>query len=276
MAINHKFKPEDMPEVRRIRTETIKSYRLMYKAYEKNDKISKAIILDVNWNKIGIDLDTTDKKTKDAIKNISDSISAFQTNVAKQLQDIMESAAIHHGNRAYETYFNYDQREQAHEMAVKYWERMCEKPKRKPKKSKSSNNAFKIQETDKSSSVRKSPTKPEAKSLPTDKQADKQNAVKSAAKTPEIPTTTAWTLVKGKGKSPRKSSAETPKTTHCQPKTPVPNSTITKYFKTVKSTRRQTPTLFDFSKETPAFRAPTKFDFSNHISMPSRFDFTNH
>ena len=269
MASNHKFSKEEMPEVRRIRTEMIKYHKFLFKAFQTNEKISKAIVHEIDWKKIGLDMDSTDEETKTAINEIENSISAFRTTIAEKLETVLSAAACCHHDKATKTNFDWEKAEQAEEMGTKYWERMSNKytqPKKKSAKDKNQNSSTKSSNKTQSATKPKSPEKQatqQRSSSPTKSPRSNEVAMQETHQSPDSSTrkakiqfspNTSWTKVS------RKSIKQTPKTTDHQ--RPSSQSTLKTFYKSTKSTRQQFGPV------------STKFDFSTHSSNPSLFNFS--
>ena len=59
MQTYHQFSSTDMPRFRRLRTRFLQSFKMQDKL-SRADKIASAILSDVDWNKLGIDNDTSE------------------------------------------------------------------------------------------------------------------------------------------------------------------------------------------------------------------------
>jgi len=82
--VNHKFKATDMPEIRLIRSQRIKAYKLEAKV-SRMEIITKAIISDIDWKKLGIDVDL------DLDQEEFESVNSLITNFRKELGDKISS-----------------------------------------------------------------------------------------------------------------------------------------------------------------------------------------
>jgi len=78
--VNHKFKATDMPEIRLVRSQLIKAFKLQAKV-SRMEIITKAIISDIDWKKLGIDQDL------DLDQEEFESVNSLITNFRKELGD---------------------------------------------------------------------------------------------------------------------------------------------------------------------------------------------
>ena len=286
MAIAHKFSAADMPEIRRTRTRLLKYYKLNYKA-TRSDRIASAIIPDVNLQKLGITVDIMNQATKDALNKMTDSIKKFRTTMSKQLEEILFEAASSHYNTAVDE-CQAELFEDVIEMTEKYWDRMTSKPNHLPKPTKKTpkssqkpkaNHAVKTpsQSTPRAKSPAKSPamskpvTRPSTVSKstrktpmtmpgPSTKSSPKvtlnNTQYKSTARTTQS-TIHQATKSSLKATNSRNQPKSTPLTTTSSVNQASTQSTMSKYFKTTKSsvlTRQPifpSSSTFTFSKKAP-------------------------
>lgn len=250
MAFYHKFKPEDMPEIRRLRSMRLRHSKLKEKT-KRVDKYSKAILPDINWSKLSLDRNMVDEDTLDYMDILDSKIDSFRKDIADSLQGIFGEETTQLWDQIFNTDTPSEIKLAAEHMAEKYHSRSTKSRNRKSK--------CKNQTASKSppKAVTKTPPKSPAKSPSTDKQSNEIDTTKSD--TDDSPQeTTPWSRVTAKGKRHWKSSTRTPQTTECQHGTPQ----ITTFFKNIKTSSRY---------EIPS--RPSKFDFSTHNGRPLNFNF---
>jgi len=90
--VNHnKFEPDDMPEIRRIRSFLLKSFKLEAKL-PRVDIITKAIIPDIDWNKLGLYktvINWTDDELVEELESINTTITNFRKELAPKIAYII-------------------------------------------------------------------------------------------------------------------------------------------------------------------------------------------
>ena len=94
-----KFKPTDMPEIRRVRSALLKSLKLVAKT-NRLDKISKAIMPDVDWAKLSVNMSSLDPASKQLVDKLNHSLTSFRESLSDQLEDIMCSVSTDMEQRA--------------------------------------------------------------------------------------------------------------------------------------------------------------------------------
>ena len=128
-SIYHKIKPEDMPEVRRTRSLMMKYLKLMGKS-GRTDRISKAILPDIDWCKLGIDPSSNYGYLQEEISDLTTELNNFRTSMAEKLESIMWGMADSFAEQAHAKSTSDDLFEAANDMAEKYVAR-SEKPRAK-------------------------------------------------------------------------------------------------------------------------------------------------
>lgn len=246
MAFNHKFKPEDMSEIRQLRSVYLKCFKLNEKC-DRVDKISKAILPDIKWSKLSLGRDTVDENTLDLMDTLDSKILSFREEIAQSLEEIFDTESDQLGVRAYVGASTDEIRIAASDMATKYHKRSTKSRKISKHKSKntSSNSPLKAQ------AVAKTTSKFQAKSPSTDKLANQLDVSKSTTEsTSDNMETNTWTVVRDKRKTRRKSTRQTQESHECQAgPSSTHQTTIKSFFKTTKSSTNlqlSTPSKFDF------------------------------
>lgn len=277
MAAKLKFNPEDMPEVRRIRNHYFKYFKLCDKSEKRTKQISQAIIHNVNFKKMGLDMNIIDQETKEAIKKMSDSINTFRDTISTQMENILNLAANSHyhlvNDAEIELLGEYGWEESCLiiGMAQKYWKRgaHCSKPAKKSRKNPQTppNTTTKTTpKTTTNTTPKTSPktiTKPEAKS-PSIPGPSKPKSTTQTSITTKVQPNRSSTKATNNTNSQLKSTIQTSQTTDVV--RPSTKTSMKNYFRTTKvinPTRQQ------------IFTAPSKSaDLSKHNTKPTKFDFS--
>jgi hypothetical protein len=138
----HRFDPVDMLEIRQIRSEYLRGFRLKSKR-ERVDKIAKAILPDVDWNKIGVKPDDAKEYSlTEDITELETEISVFRDFIKSKLEDIL--CCVSDGIINDEVYWEGPKEhfyEAAKDMAHKYHERSTKSGRRRHRNSKPSKKA---------------------------------------------------------------------------------------------------------------------------------------
>lgn len=92
VSTHNKFKATDMPEIRRIRSSLLKSFKLVTKS-TRSDKITKAILPNMDWQKLGISAVKVDPSTQTAMDAMDSAITTFRNTMAERLEEILCSAS---------------------------------------------------------------------------------------------------------------------------------------------------------------------------------------
>ena len=85
----HQYDPADMPVIRHIRTELIQSFKIRDKV-ERTDVISKAIIKDVDFKKLGLD----PKWPGALMESLQEEIQEWRSDLKKKLDLLLQEEAI--------------------------------------------------------------------------------------------------------------------------------------------------------------------------------------
>jgi len=88
----NKFNAADMPEIRHVRSALLKSLKLVKKT-QRLDRITKAILPDIDWKKLSVNIPTTEQSIQTSIDDLNSSILNFRSSMAEQLEHIMCSIA---------------------------------------------------------------------------------------------------------------------------------------------------------------------------------------
>jgi len=84
----NKFNAADMPEIRHVRSALLKSLKLIKKT-KRLDRITKAILPDIDWKKLSVNIPTIDQSIQTSIDDLNNSILNFRSSMAEQLEQIM-------------------------------------------------------------------------------------------------------------------------------------------------------------------------------------------
>jgi hypothetical protein len=136
----HKYKASDMEEIRRLRSQILMGYKIHDKC-PRVERISKAILQDIQWDKIA---KITDETANFWVKKLNTSINEFRKRIAEELHDILSEEGTTLLNKAEEMASSDEIYDAALTMADKYHSRSKKKTKKprkhKPFKSKPTNN----------------------------------------------------------------------------------------------------------------------------------------
>ena len=132
----HKFNPSDMPEIRKLRSNMLRSHKLDLKL-DRLDKISQAILPDINWNKLTVNVESFQEgsKIKTCMNTLNSSIADFRLDMQNQIQDILQMASLELIHEAHASASTPEIYEAAYNMADKYHERNTKSGKRRRKRS---------------------------------------------------------------------------------------------------------------------------------------------
>jgi len=95
--VNHKFKTADMPEIRLVRSQLLKAYKLKAKV-SRMEIITKAIVPDIDWNKLGLDealiYQTSDESLDEEFESINNSITNFRKELGDKISSVLSETYI--------------------------------------------------------------------------------------------------------------------------------------------------------------------------------------
>ena len=248
--IYHKINPVDMPEIRALRSEYIRGFRFKSKV-DRIDKITWAILPDIDWNKLGLKADDQCYMTEE-ITDVENEISAARDKLKSKLEYILADLSHEIIN---DKDFDYDfekydapkehLKDVARDMARKYHQRSTKPGRRHQRNSKSSKKTAKDAQNIATPSSNtpsklpsKSPPNPQPKSPPRAQQVTRPSPLKSAIKTHQTTQGQPTTCSTKAPNSIKSQSMPTKHTTHKTIRGAVNASTksnIKSYFKTTKS-----------------------------------------
>ena len=122
MSYKHKFDSSDMPEIRRVRSSLLISLKLVKKC-KRLDKITKAILPDIDWNRLSVHSSMADESTNASIDKLNTALSEFRDSMSEQLEHIMCSLSTTIQDRARAAASSPDLFQSAATMAQKYHDR---------------------------------------------------------------------------------------------------------------------------------------------------------
>ena len=160
----NKFNAADMPEIRHVRSALLKSLKLVKKT-TRLDKISKAILPNIDWKKLSVDPSMADESTQVCINKLWDSLNQFRDSMSEQLEHILCSMSTTIENNARAAASSPVIFQSAATMAQKYHDRGNKSVKRQHPSTKATASRNVSPATPKSAPVKPvSPQKPTTKS----------------------------------------------------------------------------------------------------------------
>jgi len=228
--VNHKFKATDMPEIRLVRSQLIKAFKLQAKV-SRMEIITKAIIPDIDWNKLGLDealiYQTRDESLDQEFESINSSITNFRKELGEKISSVLSQT----------TTFLLDQdastpelSEAAYAMATKYYNRE-KKPTARPR-------------TNKQSSSNKNPRRPKSAPKASSQHIDLPPQSNSRPTTPTLPTSPRPSTSTTQGQRLSKPSTKPHKSTPV-PTVPHPSTSTSQSHRLSKASsnlHKSTPT----------------------------------
>ena len=111
-----------MPEIRHVRSVLLKSMKLGQKS-TRLDKISQAILPNIDWKKLSVDPSMADKSTKACINKLNTELNDFRNSISEQLEHILCSMSATIKNNAWAAASSPEIFQSAATMAQKYHDR---------------------------------------------------------------------------------------------------------------------------------------------------------
>jgi len=139
---HNKFKATDMPEIRHVRSTLLKSLKLIKKT-SRLDRITKAIVHDIDWLKLSINVNSTDQDAQDRIEHLNSAIITFRSQLAEELEEIMHDISTNAEHQARTSASTPGIFEAASTMAHKYHARENNKSSARPRPHKHSTTSTK-------------------------------------------------------------------------------------------------------------------------------------
>jgi hypothetical protein len=120
----HEFNPSDMPEIRRLRSLFLKGLKLESKS-ERTTKIAQAIVPDINWAKLSLDVESLHKHPhiSTSIDSLDSLFTEFRAQLEEKLYDIIIAASFKLDQEAAESASNMEVYHAALDQATKYHNR---------------------------------------------------------------------------------------------------------------------------------------------------------
>ena len=240
----HKFNPVDMPQIRALRSEYIRGFRLKSKV-DRLDKITKAILPDIDWNKIGVkSVDVEKGCLTPEITDLESEISTFRDILKSKLETILccISEAIINDQGIWEDEPDEHLSIAAREMAHKYHQKSTKAGRRHQRNSKVSKKGTENAQT-RPTPPSKSPSKLSSKSPPRAQQVTRPSPVKCTTNTHQTTQGQPTTYAAKAPNSPNSQSMPTKDTTQKAIRGAVNASTksnIKTHFKTIKTSNNST------------------------------------
>jgi len=128
----NKFKSTDMPEIRHVRSTLLKSLKLIKKT-SRLDRITKAIVHDIDWQKLSVNVNSTDQDVQDRIDHLNSAIITFRSQLAEELEEIMHDISTNAEQQARNSASTPGIFDAASTMAHKYHARENKKPSARPR-----------------------------------------------------------------------------------------------------------------------------------------------
>ena len=145
-ATYHKFKPSEMPEIRHLRSILLKSNKASDKSL-RMDKIASAIVKDVDWKKLSVDINLIHPEFFDAVSDYLEIVNRSIIKAREQITEKLDIALYHFSSyldeSAEKVASSPELFEAANAMARKYHQRSStikKRHSRKPRKPKNNHN----------------------------------------------------------------------------------------------------------------------------------------